>query len=239
MNTNRISRRAGFALMTWTAVSVTAGDCVITRAGEKISAEIVRLAAAGVSLSGGQNVPWTNVSGLRRDRAPLQAPGQRLVLRNGTELSGLLRRATSELVVFRGVTSGEIEVAWTNVSRIRFETGGLPLKSGSNWTGVFEIVKTDGVTRGGKIMAATRRQILLRTADGLEKFDAGDVAWLIAGPPPLVTDAVTLRNGDRLCGPPAWRNENLLADVYGKSVEVDQSAIQAIDFAVNAEKGRE
>lgn len=225
MKTIRIECFVWLAVMACTAVTVTAADSVTTRDGIGVTGSIVRLAADGVSLSGGQTVAWTNVASVRRDRPALQAPGKRLALRNGTALCGIIRRVTKDSVVFCSVAAGEFEVAWSNVSAIRFETEGSRPQGGPNGTGVCEVVKIDGTRRGGSLILATRRQLLLKTSEGLEKIETGDVTWLLSGPPPVGGDALILRNGDRLCGPVTWRNETALVDVNGKQVAVDQSAI--------------
>jgi hypothetical protein len=228
MKTIRIECFAWLAVMACTAMTVTAADSVATRDGTSGTGSIVRLTAAGVSLSGGQTVAWTNVASVCRDRPALQAPGQRLALRNGTALCGLIRRATKDSIVFCSVAAGEFEVAWSNVSWVCFEPEVSRVKRAPDWTRACKVVKTDGTRRGGSLMMATWRQLLLKTSEGLEKIETGEVAWLLSGPPPARGDALTLRNGDRLCGPVTWRNETALVDVNEKQVEVDQSAIEQI-----------
>jgi len=226
MKTTQMHGWAWFAMTAWTAVSITAADSVATCDGTKATGSIVRLTAAGVALSDGQTVAWTNVARLGRDRPLFLDPGQRLVLRNGTALCGLVRRTTKDSVVFRSVTAGELEVVWTNVSAIRFEAEGNRPPMSPTGAGGCEVVKTDGKRIGGSLVMATRRHLLLRTSEGLGKVDAGEVAWLIVGPPPAAVDALMLRNGDRLCGPVTWRNEMALVEVNGKKLEVHQAAIQ-------------
>jgi len=226
MKTIRIVYFMWLAVMACTAMTVTAADSVATRDGTSVTGGIVRLTAAGVCLSGGETVAWTNVANVRRDRPALQSPGQRLTLRNGTALCGLIRRATKDSVVFCSVAAGEFEVAWSNVSWVCFEPEVSRAKRAPDWTRVCEVVKTDGTRHGGSLIMATRRQLLLKTSEGLEKIETGDVVWLLVGPPPDRGDALVLRNGDRLCGLVTWRNETALVDVNGKQVEVDQSAIE-------------
>ena len=230
MKTIQNIRWAWFAVTVLTAMSVMAAESVVTRDSTKVSGIIAKLGADGVSFSGGQMVAWTNVVTLARDRAPLQAPGQRLVLRNGTALCGLVRRATSDGVVFCSVAAGELTVAWTNVSWIRFEPVKVGTKSVPNGTAACEVVKTDGTRRSGSLMMATQRQLLLKTSEGLEKVDTGEVAWLLVGPAPGISAAMTLRNGDRLSGPVTWQNGKARVDVNGKPVDVEQSAIERMDL---------
>lgn len=81
---------------------------------------IVRLTAAGILVDKNQMAAWASVASVLFDRAPLQAPGQLLLLRNGIGLCGIVAHTTRDALTFQSITAGEITVAWSNVTAIRY-----------------------------------------------------------------------------------------------------------------------
>ena len=195
-----------------------------------LSRPITRFTATGVILDKNQMVSWTNLASLVVDRPSLQAPGQRLLLRDGTGVCGILARTTRDSLTFRSISAGELTVAWTNVTAIRYgqsnrfpETG--PLKSGE-----ILVVLNNEEQLKGSLMGATDQQLVLRTPDGMKKIETGNITWLIAHPSilPPRSLVILLRNGDRLNGPVSWNQTQFSVTVDGRTVNMDQAAIRAI-----------
>ena len=191
---------------------------------------ITRLTSAGVILDKNQMVSWTNLANLVFDRPPLQAPGQRLLLRNGIGLCGILARTTRDTLTFRSITAGELTVPWSEVTAIRYGQSNRFPDSISLQPGEILVVLNNDERNKGTLMGATDQQLVLRTPEGMKKMATENITWLIAFPTIFASRNVVilLRNGDRLNGPVLWNQNEFSVTVNGRTLNMDQAAIRAI-----------
>lgn len=221
-----------FCILTGLSVlaSLAFADTITLRSQSTLSRPVTRLATTGIILDKNQMVNWTNVASLVYDRPPLQAPGQRLLLRSGIGLCGTVARTTGENIIFRSITAGEITVAWSNVTAIRYGQSNRFPENADIKAGEILLVLNDEERITGTFMGATEQQLLLRTADGMKKNAIDDIVWLVVHPTVFSSRNMTLilRNGDRLNGPVIWKNNEFSVMINDQPVNMDQAAIRAV-----------
>ena len=210
--------------------SVAQADTITLLNKATLTRPIVRLTDAGVLVDKNQMASWTNIASVLFDCAPLQAPGQRLLLRNGIGLCGMVAHTTRDGLTFRSITAGEITVAWSNVTAIRYGQSTRFPDHIEPKTGEIILISDDNERTQGALVGSTDQQILLRTADGMKKVPTEDLAWLVVYPSVYASRELVLilRNGDRLNGPVIWTNNTFSVTVNNQTLTMDQAAIRAI-----------
>jgi hypothetical protein len=204
-------------------------DLVETVDRKTVEGRIAAVADDGVRTAAGALVPWADVRRVVFDRPAVCAAETRLLLRDGSSLCGLVRRLTNDRVVFRSVSAGELDLALDQVAALQFAGGAaLDTVRQASGTNVVAVLRS-GRMRSGTLVFVSANNVLVKTADGLEKMALANLSGLVFDRvPPPGGPGVVLRNGDVLCAPPLWSNGTLKIGVGGAAVTIAVEALAEI-----------
>ncbi|MEI8242845.1 MAG: hypothetical protein WCI17_06225 [bacterium] len=204
-------------------------DLVETADRKTVEGRIAAVADEGVRTAAGALVAWADVRRVVFDRPPVRAVETRLLLRDGSSVCGLVRRLTNDRIVFRSVSAGELDLGLDQVAALQF-AGGAALDTVRNVSGSNVVaVLRSGLVRSGTLVFVSANNVLVKTADGLEKMALENLTGLVSGRvPPPGGPGVVLRNGDVLCAPPQWGNGALKVCVGGLEVTIAFEALAEI-----------
>lgn len=204
-------------------------DLVETADRRSVDLRITALAEDGLHAAGGALTPWSGVRRVVFDRPATHAADMRLLLRDGTAVCGTVRLLTRERIVFRAVIAGPLDLPLEQVAALQLAEGPvLAAARGAGGSNVVVVLKS-GLVRSGALVAASANNVLLKTADGLEKSAFDNLSGVAFGPLPAGDGAVVvLRNGDRLSGAVQWTGAGLRAAVAGVPVALTLEAVAEI-----------
>lgn len=220
-------RVAGAILML--AAARTHADLIETADRRTVEGRVTAVAEDGLHLAAGTTVAWPDVRRVVFDRPATHASEERLLLRDGTAVCGAVRRLTRERIAFRAVIAGELDLPLDQVAAVQLgDAGGLDHVDGASASNVVVMLKS-GLVRSGTLVAASANNVLLKTADGLEKSAFDSLSGVAFGPVPAADGpAVVLRNGDRLCGAAQWTGAEIRTAVAGAPVALALETVAEI-----------
>ena len=211
------------------AVAWAQADLIETTDRRAVDGRVAALAEDGLHLAAGATVAWPDVRRVVFDRPATHASDARLLLRDGTTVCGAVRRLTRERIVFRAVIAGELDLPLDQVAAVQLaDEAALDAVHGATASNVVVVLKS-GLVRSGALVAASANNVLLKTADGLEKSAFDNLSGVVFGPVPAGNGpAVVLRNGDRLCGAVQWTGAGFKTAVAGAPVALTLEAVAEI-----------
>jgi len=169
-------------------------------------------------------------TGVAFDAESVVAKPDGIVLRNGSVLSGVLHALDKRALRFRSTALGPLELSLSDVGVLYFD--GPP--DTLNWEAPpkeqVRVVLRTGAARTGTPFAVSSGRILLRTADGLEKFAFSDARYVVFGACRAQTQTL-LRNGDRIGFPMQWQGREFVVQINAKQkVTLNVDALKAARF---------
>ena len=212
-----------------TVAQVAHADLVETADRRAIEGRVAAVADDGVHFAGGMLVAWPEVRRVTFDRPAVPPAATRLLLRDGSSLCGVVRRLTTERIVFRSVAVGELDLGMDQVAALQFaDNAMLHAVRNAAATNVVALFRA-GLVRSGTLAFASANNVLLKTPDGMEKMALENLSGLVFERVPMPGGpGVVLRNGDVLCAPPQWSGGGLKTSVGGVAVTVAPEALAEI-----------
>ena len=204
-------------------------DLIETVDRRMLDGSIATVSDDGVRTVAGALVPWANVRRVLFDRTAVPASETRLLLRDGSIVSGVVRRLTQARITFRSVALGEMDLGVDQIAAVQLAAKStIRAVRDASATNVVAILRS-GPTRSGSLVFASASNVLIKTPDGLEKLAFENLSGLVFDRiPPPGGPGVVLRNGDVLCGVPQWSGTGLKASAGGVAVTISLDAVAEI-----------
>lgn len=156
------------------------------------------------------------------DVFPVPAKSTGVVLKDGTRLSGVLRKHTKESTLVRTTSLGLLEFKRSEIAALFFADDFAKRVVRSMKDPV--VIKRDGAVLSGKILWVTDASTGIKTKDGLKRINASDMAALYYAPFPSVKKLV-LRNGDVINAQVDYKDTHVEVTIGGVTRKLSLRAI--------------
>ena len=204
----------------------------VTVDGKPVSVEVVGVTDSHVQCREHEPIPRKDVSSIAFDRFDVVAKQQGILLRDGTRLSGVLRRTGVREVTFRSTSLGLMAIPRKNIAAATYRkpedaTADLPAPGKDDVVAVLE----NGVRRRGSLLAWTPAGVVLRTDSGPATLSEKRLAAVVFA---KVSDrtSVVLRNGDRIAFPVTWKGQSLTVNIPFAETDItlNLDAVKTVQF---------
>lgn len=190
---------------------ISATDKIVLKNGVK-TASITKLTKSAV-MADGKSIPFNNIKEIIFSASELPAKNSGIILKNGTLISGVIRKLDKKEVSFRSTTFGLIQIPFNQVAAIFYVDTDSAINYLNKMKEFPAIMQSTGTQLTGKIMWCDMKSAGILTKSGLKKIPA-DKLGLVCYSKFNDKSQVVLRNGDKLPSPQQI-NGNLLKYSYG------------------------
>ena len=209
-------------------------DIVTLADKQRIEGTVKEITADHVGLGTDSVYPLPGVLNIRFSRAPVVAQPSGVVLTDGSRFCGRVREIGPGQIVFRGVSLGEVRIPLKDVAYLYL--GAAPdAPPPPPPAGTVRLRLKTGVVRDGTMFGVSPNRILLRTAESLEKFDLGDVFYVVFAAPKAGA-GIVLRNGDRIHQAVTWVPGGFNVAIGDRPVFLGLDTVQEMTFDKTTEQ---
>lgn len=182
-------------------------DQLIMKTGKKETVSITEISKTDV-IADGKKVPLTNIKEIVFSASELPAKKSGVILKDGTVLSGIIRKSDKKEFVFRSTTFGTLTIPQSDVAVLYYFGVENALRNLGKVKNYPVIIEASGTEYAGKILWCDAKSAGILTAAGLKKIPAENMA-LLAYEKFNDKDKIVLRNGDRLQQPKEMNGSSL------------------------------
>ena len=190
----------------FTAYSLSA-DQVILNNGKQESLNISKISAAAITGSG-KSVPLSKIKGINFSSSELPAKKTGIIFKDGSLLTGVIRKTNKKEIVFRSTAFGVITLPLSDIAAIFYQGTGLAIKSINKLRKFPVIIQLSGTELTGKRLWCDLKSAGILTKSGLKKILAENLA-LVCYAKSDDKSQVTLRNGNKLPKPQSQNGTSL------------------------------
>ena len=152
-----------------------------------------------------------------------------VILSDGSRFSGVLRKKETDHILFRSTSLKEIRIPKSSIAGFFYQgLDTISLKSlPKNLPCV--ITKTNKIIPARKILWADQNSAAILGKDGMKKFKADDLAYVITSRFSLKKNII-LRNGDLLNMPIDWSGKKFRIQLVGKTFNLPLTTIKKVNL---------
>lgn len=225
------------ALLTYILIlcgCILCADEILLRSGETATGKVTALSAAGAVLNNGRTVPADQLGKIVfADRKNLPHGPHRLILSDGSVLTGRYRMGTGRSFLFRSDTFGAAEWRLRDVARIIFDIKFREDKA-KEGEGEPHLIynQINAVPQSGRVLRFRERQLefSMRTHTQMFAVERVSAIYLSELPKPAA-QSVTLRNGESVAVESMTLNgDRIQVKWCGGEKEIPLHAIREIKF---------
>ena len=192
-----------------------------------IKDNITSITDKSISIEGSTNtISKSRITRIDFAATDVAAQQTRIVLKNGTSISGTIREASSSNVIFRSTSIGLVSFAMSDISRIILSDKSFTI-SEKIPKGIVIAVYKSGIKKQGVLISVTANQIVLRSDEGLDKLSFDSLASIDISSGKS-DSMIILRNGDIINQPVEWIGKGMNVSMNNKVVFVGLDAIKTI-----------
>ena len=196
-------------VMTMLAMSINMvyADRIIMKTGKNKVCQINKIDSSKVT-GEGKAFPLSDIMEIIFDAVELPSKKSGIILKNGTLLNGIIRKANKKEIMFRSTSFGKLKIAIGDIAAIFNLKPEIALKKIKKIKQSPVIIDNMGTEYRGKILWYDLKSAGLLTKTGLKKIPTEKLAMVVYGKFDDKT-RVILRNRDKLLLPQALNGDFL------------------------------
>jgi hypothetical protein len=188
-----------FIIAIFMVAGILNADIILLNNGKKTSISISRITATEV-LGNGKKIKLSDVKEILFAATELPAKNSGVILKNGSLLTGIIRKLDKNELSFRSTAFGLLKLPVGDIAALFFVGTETVLKNLKKVKAYPSIVETGGTEMTGKILWCDLKSAGILTTSGLKKVPAENLALLCYSKFNDKTKVI-LRNGDKLPEP--------------------------------------
>ena len=211
------------------STAILSADSVTTALEQRKDVTVTLIDKYNIMLADKTAIPMNTVKSINFSNFMVISKPYGVILRDGSRLSGVLRKKETNHILFRSTSLKEIMIPKSSIAGFFYQgLDTIPLKAlPRNIPCV--ITKTKKIIPARKILWADQNSAAILGKNGMKKFTADELAYVISSNFSPKKNII-LRNGDVLNMPIDWNGKKFSMQLIGKPLTLPITTIKKVNL---------